>query len=116
VGRSTQLPSTSNFQPWKAQRRPHSLVAAVIEVGAAVGTVRLDDADPSVGLAERQEVLAEEADLLRRPVALGQFLREEGRHPEAPQQVTHRRVGPALRQESVFGCEHQSPNPYWLPI
>ena len=24
VGRSTQLPSMSNFQPWKAQRRPHS--------------------------------------------------------------------------------------------
>jgi hypothetical protein len=77
------------------------LVAAVIEVGAAVRAVRLDDADAPVGRAEGQQVLAQDPDLLRRPIALGQFLGEEGRHPEAAQQVAHWRAGVALSQELV---------------
>ena len=49
------------------------LVAAVIETSAAMRAVRFDDADATVAVAERQQVLAQDLDLLRRPVALRQF-------------------------------------------
>ena len=86
------------------------LVAAVIEVGAAMRTVRLDDADPSVGLPEGQQVLAEQADLLRRSVAFGKFLREQRRHPEAPQHLAHGRAlaGPG-QERIVLLAEHFLP-------
>jgi hypothetical protein len=50
---------------------PTLLVAAVIEIGAAMRAVRLDDADAAIGIAERQQLLAEDLDLLGRPIALG---------------------------------------------
>jgi len=46
------------------------LVAAVIETGAAMRAVRLDDADPSVGGAEGEQVFAQKFDLPGRTVAL----------------------------------------------
>ncbi len=92
------------------------LVAAVIEVGAAMRAVRLDDADPAVGGAEGQQLLAQDPDLLGRAVALGQFLGQQRRHPEAAQQLAHRRGGAALRQKFVVRlAQHQSPSPYCLP-
>ena len=54
--------------------QPALLVAAVVEIGAAVRAVRLDDADPAVAVAEGQQVLAQNPDLLGRAVALGQLL------------------------------------------
>jgi hypothetical protein len=94
-----------------AQAAP--FVAAVVEIGAAMRTVRLDDADATVAVAERQQVFTEDLDLLLRAVALGQFLGEQRRHPEAAQQVAHRRARPAAGQEFiVLATEHQSPRPY----
>ena len=85
------------------------LVAAEIEVGAAMRAVRLDDADAAVRRPERQQVLAEDLDLLGRPVALRQLLAEQRRHPEAAQQVAHRRARAAAGQELVvLAADHQS--------
>ena len=96
--------------------QPAILVASVIEIGAAMRTMRLDDADLSVGVAKGQQLLAQDLDLLRGPVALRQFFRQQRRHPEAAQQIAHRRAGTAARQEFVIGlAEHQSPNPYLSP-
>jgi hypothetical protein len=51
-----------------------------------------------------------------RPVALGQFLGEQRRHPEAAQQLAHRRALAALVRNSLSAlAQHQSPNPYCLP-
>ncbi len=78
-------------------------VAAVVEVGAAMRAVRLDDADPPVGLAEGQQILAHDADLLGRTVSLRQLLREERRHPEPAQQLAHRRALAGGGEELVVG-------------
>jgi hypothetical protein len=88
------------------------LVAPVIEVGAAMRAVRLDDADLAVGRAEGQQLLAQDPDLLGRAVALGKLLRQQRRHPEAAQEIAHRRAGSALRQKFVVRlAQHQSPSP-----
>src|SRR5260370_9294003 len=67
------------------------LVAAVIETGAAVRTMRLDDANPPVGRTESQQILAQDLDLLRWPVPLRPLFGEHRPHPETPQQLTPRR-------------------------
>src|SRR5690349_15432854 len=85
------------------------LVASEIEAGAAMRAVRLDDTDAAVGVAKSQEVLAEDPDLLGRAVALGQLLAQQRRHPEAAQQLAHRRAGAAPREEFVVGfTQHRS--------
>jgi hypothetical protein len=63
--------------------------------------VLFDDPDAAVRGAEGQQFLAQDLDLLLRAVALGQFFREQRRHPEAAQQLAHRRALAALRQELV---------------
>src|SRR5205823_2639804 len=92
------------------------LVAAEIEVSAAVRAVWLDDADPAVAVAEGEQVLSQDLDLLGRPVALGQFLRQQCRHPEAAQQLAHRRASAAAGQELVVGLAQHAPfRPTLLP-
>ena len=83
------------------------LVAAEPEIGAAVRAMLIDDADHAPAVAERQQLLAHHDDLLRRPVGFRQFLGQQHRHPEAAQQLAHRRAGAAFGQELVVFCaEH----------
>ena len=49
------------------------LVAAEPEIGAAVRTILIDDADHASGVAKGQQLLAHHHDLLRRAVGFGQF-------------------------------------------
>src|SRR5262245_21451597 len=70
--------------------------------------MRLDDADPAVAGTEGQQVLAQNLDLARRPVGFGQFLAEQRRHPEAAQQLAHRRALAAPGEELVVALtQHQ---------
>jgi hypothetical protein len=69
----------------------------------------IDDADAPAGLAEGQQRLAHDGDLLGRAVGLGQFLRQQNGEPEAAQQLAHWRAGVALgEQPVVLGAEHGS--------
>ena len=83
------------------------LVAAEPEIGAAVRTILIDDADHASGVAKGQQLLAHHHDLLRRAVGFGQFFGEQHRQPEAAQQFAHAGAGPAFGQEFVvLGAEH----------
>ena len=55
--------------------------------------VRVDDADASVGVAEGDEVFAEDAHADRHAVRAGQLLDEQRGQPEAAEQLAHRRAG-----------------------
>src|SRR5205085_1062249 len=83
------------------------LVAAEPEIGAAVRTILVDDADHASGIAESQQLLAHDDDLLRRAVGLGQFLGQQHRHPEPAQQFAHWRSRTAFGEVLVvFSAEH----------
>ena len=76
------------------------LVAAEPEIGAAVRAMLIDDADHAARVAEGQQLLAHDDDLLRRAVGFRQFLRQQHRQPEPAQQFAHRRARAAFGQES----------------
>ena len=67
------------------------LVAAEEQRGAAVRAAMLHDADPAVGVAEGDELLAEQQEPHRLAVGL-QFRRETGGNPVFAHQVAHRRA------------------------
>src|SRR4029450_139522 len=60
---------------------PALLVSPEEEGGAAMRTVRREHAHAPFGVAEGDEILAEEADFLRRPVGRRQLGRREARPP-----------------------------------
>src|SRR5579864_2454911 len=64
--------------------------------------VVLDESDPAVGVAEGDQVFAEEPNTHRRAVRLGEFLGYNRRQPVLPQQVTHDCTGPDTSEEFVF--------------
>ena len=76
---------------------PALLVAPEEERGAAVGAVLGDEANVAVGVAEDDEVLAEEADALQGAVTLRQVAGGQEGVPELAEQVAHGCAGTDLR-------------------
>ncbi|PYJ10906.1 MAG: hypothetical protein DME93_10655 [Verrucomicrobia bacterium] len=72
--------SESSFFPWKS---PLSAVPPATEKG-------VEQAHLPVRVAERDQVLGEDADAYRRTVRLRQLARESDGQPEAAKQITHR--------------------------
>src|SRR3546814_488686 len=69
---------------------------------------RLHETHPAEAVAERDQVLAEDADANRRPVRLRQLRGEDGGLPEPPEVVAHRRTGAGAGEEFVVGRgEHE---------
>src|SRR3546814_10310799 len=62
--------------------QPALLVAPVVEVRAAMRAARLHETHPAEAVAERDQVLAEDADANRRPVRLRQLRGEDGGRSE----------------------------------
>ena len=72
------------------------------EVGPEVGAVGVDDANTAVGVAEGDEVFAEEADAHGRRVGQGHFLLEQRWQPEAPEEVAHGLTRAGAFEKFVF--------------
>ncbi len=77
-------------------------VAAEPEVGAAVRATRVDDADPAIRVAEREQVLAEQPEIDRRAVGLSDLPGEEGGHPVATHHLAERRARPDACQQLIL--------------
>ena len=60
-----------------------------------------EQAHAPVGVAEGDQILAEEAHLLGRAIRRRQLGRRQGRHPVLPQQFAHGRAAPHSTQELV---------------
>jgi hypothetical protein len=70
----------------------------------------VDQAIAALAVAEGDETLGQQLDAYRSAVVLGQFLRQQRRHPVAAEQVAHRRARPCLGQEVVlFFSQHAQP-------
>ena len=63
----------------------------------------LHDADPAVGVAEGDQLFAEQQEPHRLAVGL-EFGRETGGNPVLPHQITHGRTRPNARQHVIRGC------------
>src|SRR5207237_9276114 len=83
------------------------LVGPVPEGGAAVAAVLLEQPHAPVGVAEGDQRLAEQADLDRLAVRLGQLVGLQGRNPVAAEHLAEGRAGPGARQQLVlFSGQH----------
>ena len=94
------------------------LVAAKEERCAAVRAVLGEQAHVAVGVAEGDEVLAQQADALHGAVALRQVAGRQKRDPELADEGAHRRSGPDSRQHLiVVGRQHAFPliRSIWFP-
>ena len=78
------------------------LVAPEIQRDAAMRAEFLDQADAALGVAERDEVLAEQADAHRRAVGLGDLARKQRGDPVAAHRVAHRRARADAGDEFVL--------------
>src|SRR4051794_1212039 len=86
------------------------LIAAEPEIGAAVRTMLIDHADHAAAVAEGEQFLSHDGDLLRRAVGFGQFLGQQNREPETAQQLAHPGPRAAFGQETVIlSAEHGCP-------
>ena len=82
------------------------LVAAEEQRGAAMRAAMLHDADAAVGVAEGDQLLAEQQEPHRLAVGL-QLRRQAGGNPVFAHQVAHRRARADAREHLVGGgCEH----------
>src|SRR5262249_56625886 len=89
--------------------KPAILVATEEERGAAVRAVLADQPDATLRVAKRDEVLAEQADLLRRAVGRRQLRRRQKGQPVLAEQLAHRcAVAHAAQELVVFSREHGS--------
>ena len=68
-------------------------IAAEIERHAAMRAELADQAGLAGGVAKGQQLFSKDLHAHLRPVRLGDFAREEDRHPIAAHQVAHRRTG-----------------------
>ena len=83
------------------------LDAAERQRGVAVAAIFVEDADLAVAVAEGDEVLAQQLDAPRIAVRSRQLRRQQGRHPEAPKRLAHRRSRPdPADQLVVFPRQH----------
>ena len=73
------------------------LIAAPEQGRAAMRAVAVQHADLAGGIAEGDQVLAEDAELNGRAVGVGQLLGRAHRQPEAAEQLAHRRAAIRLR-------------------
>ena len=78
------------------------LVAAEEQRRAAVRAEFVDQADAALGVTERDEVLAEQADADRRTVGFGDLARQGRGNPVAAEGVAHRRALADTGDEFVF--------------
>jgi hypothetical protein len=84
------------------------LVATEEERRAAVRTRVLNEDDSARGGAERDQVLAQQADADRCTVRIGDFLRKERRHPVLAHEVTHERARADTGERLVvLNAEHR---------
>ena len=78
-----------------------ALVAAEVQRRAAVRAVLLHQADPAAGVAERDQVLAEQPHPGGRAARLRDLRRQAGRRPVPAQQLAHQRPGTHPGQDLV---------------
>ena len=78
------------------------LVAAEVQRDAAVRAELVDQPDLAVGVAERDQVLAEQPHAHRRAVGLGDLAREQRGDPIPPHRVAHRGALAHPGDEFVF--------------
>jgi len=83
------------------------LVASIEQRGSAVRTKFVQQAEPTVRIAERDIAFAERFDQQRRAITLGNFLDEANRRPVLTHELSHRLIRSDLRQDIVFfGGKH----------
>jgi hypothetical protein len=82
------------------------LVAPESERGLAMRAMLAEDAEPTLCIAEDDQVLAQEPCPHWRPVGLGDFFRQAGGQPMAAHQRAHRRCPLDPAQELVFFRRH----------
>ena len=82
------------------------LVASQPQRRQPVGTQFFQQADASVGVAESDQLLAQELDADRLAVGLGQLPREQGGHPVAAHQLAHGSPGADLGQRNVISLRN----------
>jgi hypothetical protein len=88
--------------------KPALLVAAEEERGAAVGAVLAHQPHAALGVAKRDQILAEEAHLLGRAVGSRQLAGRQEGQPVLAEQLAHRRAATHAAQELVvFAREHR---------
>ena len=58
----------------------------------------VDETEPVLRVAERDQALGEQLHAHGRAIGLGQLVVEQCRLPEATKQIAHRRAGAGLRQ------------------
>jgi hypothetical protein len=86
---------------------PGLLVAAEEQRSAPMRAEGTDDADPPGRVPESHQVLAEEPEPHRRPIAIRDLGRHQRWQPEPPEELTHGRSGPDLGQHViVFDGQH----------
>ena len=77
------------------------------EVGIAVGTIPIDQADAASLVAEQHEIAAHQPNRLERATRhLAEFVDKRCRLPVAVQQATHRRIGFDARDQLVLFLAH----------
>jgi hypothetical protein len=101
LGRSTQLPSTSNFQPVIDAAQAAFLVAAEEQRGGTVRTALVDEADAALRVAEGDQLLAQQLHPHRRTIRRGKLIAEQRRNPITPHELPHRRAGTGPRQQLI---------------
>ena len=84
------------------------LVAAQPEGGQAVGAEFLQEADASLGVAESDQLLAQQLEAHGVAVRFRQFPGQQGGHPVAAHQVAHSGAGADAGQGDVVGLRNHS--------
>src|SRR2546423_13289276 len=78
------------------------LVASEEQGHPAMRAEFVDQTDPAVAVAERDEILAEQSDAGRRTVRLGDLRRQAGGGPKTPHRPAHPRPGADAGDQFVF--------------
>jgi hypothetical protein len=86
------------------------LVAAEVERSAAVRAEFVDQADLALGIAKREQLLAEDRHAHLRAIGIGDFARQQDRHPVAAHQVAHPGAGAAAHECFRHLLVHRSAN------
>ena len=111
LGEQVQRVAQVKARDRAARSLERAIAAAREHEGRAVHALlqaRRDDADHAVGIAERQQVLAEQADADRRTVGLGHFGYKNRRLPIATEKLTRRRLRADPHQAFIlFSREHR---------
>ena len=82
------------------------LIAPEPERHAAMGAEFIDQAQPALAVAKRQQALAEQLDAHRRTIILRQFGCQQGGQPIGAKQFAHGRASACAGEEDVVFCAH----------